>query len=180
MALTGYTRSCDSFSAGVKELYLIPKSDVTSFTLASDGSYSTATLATGKVWTKFEFEPHQCEWKPEGEVADNGVYVEKNTIEAYFSKLSQSLRDAIQSVVDASPCGMYAVVKEYNDSAISGADRQWLIGYNEKDGTGEPVRMKTDAGTTGKSKTDNNGTTLTLYCEMSEKAREITADIITA
>ena len=118
MALTGYTKSCTSFSGGVKNLYLIPKGDVSSFTKASTGDYSAVTLASGKVWTKFEADSHKIEWKPEGEIADNNTYVEKNTIEAYFSIMSQALRDSVQSLIDQSPCGLVAIVEEYNDSSI--------------------------------------------------------------
>lgn len=176
MALTaGLTRSCASPSTGfggVKALYLISDEDLTSFTLASGetGEYDTCTLAaTTNQWWEYQFHEDTCEFRENVE-GEAGAYTVTQEIEFFVRGLSETNRDALQSLMDESDCGMTALVKDANDIV-------WVVGYSEEYLKTKPVRLVTDATTTNKVFNEKPGSTITLKAISPVKARIYTGAI---
>ncbi len=173
MALTsGLTLTCtDGFAAGLKALYLIDKADV-AFTLASGSTdtYDTVTLDSGKIWYQFEFEEDLAEFRETVE-GERGSYKVTQEVEFFVKGLSATKRGDLQSLLDNSPCGFVAAVKDNNDVV-------WILGYNESFKLGErPVRVKSDTTTTLKALGEVAGSTIVLNCITKVKALTCTGTI---
>jgi len=169
MALSaGFSRACSASSGGCLQLWLGNISQLTSFTLATDGTYSAQTLTTGSVMYEYEFEQDTAEFREVVTVDEaTGSISVSQEIEFYLRKMTDSSRDAIQALIDESSCGLFGVVKDANGT-------QWVLGYNEVSTTNRPLRMLSDNSTTGKAFTDANGSTVILKCVNQEKARTFT------
>lgn len=174
--LIGYTRTCGAFSGGVKAVYLANAANVTSFTNTA-GVWTAVTMATGKVFKKYEFEIDECELKFESTM-ENGTFKEKASIEMLMPELSSSLTAAIQEMADESPCGMIAIVEMNN--LVGAASEKYVIGYNNVVQKERPLRLESSAGTSGKGLTDVQGETPVLSCESPEKSRTAVLTIPTS
>lgn len=143
-SLATYINPCSANSGGAVALYLAVAADITSFTLGTGvSSYDTCTLVTGKVWAQFDFEEETAAFKPTLE-ASKGAQKWTHIIEVDLGKLSLTVRDAIMSLTDNSPCGLIALFKDANDQV-------WVVGYDEKDAKARPLRVES---MNGDSKTD--------------------------
>ena len=98
MGLTsGLTIACEPRSGSVVELYFANKEDVTSFTYSA-GKYTAVTMATGKLFYKFEFEAFTAERREDGSRV-NGSTLYKHAIEFLIPKLTTTNRDAVQALI---------------------------------------------------------------------------------
>lgn len=144
MALLGLVRACSANNGGGAALYLVAASEVTSMTKGTGvQSYKTITMATGKVFKKYEFEEDICSLKQTVE-ANKGAYKVTNVIEVDFGKLDLTQRNAMQELLDANNCGFISIF-------VSNNGDMWVIGYDDKDNNDRPLRI---TGTAGDTKTD--------------------------
>lgn len=151
----GFTRVCAARSGGLIRIYLANEADVDSFTLnATTGEYTAVTMASGKVFYKFDFKQDSGERRYTGAMNDGAFSVE-HFIEMYIEDLTQDSRNKMQDIADASACGMIAIVEDANA-------RKWVVGYNEKFGKERPLKLETDEGASGKAFTDPNGDTVIM------------------
>jgi len=176
MALTlGLTLSCtDAIAAGVKSIYIIDKSDVTSMTLASGtvSNYSTITLVSGKHWWEYDFEEDQAEFRETTE-GERGSYKVTHEVEFYVKGLAQAKRDALQELIDNSVCGFVVAVKDSNDVI-------WIIGYSEEFTTTRAATVSGLENKTMKALGEIPGATVTLKSIDTKMARYTTAAIVTS
>lgn len=170
MAITaGLSKVCAARTGGLVALWLANKHDVTSFTLTGS-LYSAVTMASGKVFYKFEFEQDSGQRKEDGTVNESGAFSVNHSIEFYIGKLTQSNRDGLQQIADSSPCGMIAIVQDANNI-------KWVVGYNELFLSERALRLRTNAGDSGKAFTDANGTTVTIGSIDNEYDRTFTGTV---
>ena len=154
-SLSAYTNPCSANSGGAVELYFAIAADVTSFTLGTGAqTYDTCTLATGKVWAKYDFEEETASFKPTLE-AVKGASKWTHIVEADLGKISDTSRTSIMALADNSPCGLICLFKDSNDQV-------WVIGYDEKDGKNRPLRVESMNGDTKTDLLEPSETVLTL------------------
>ena len=176
MSLTGgLTLSCATAqAAGIKELYAIDIADLTSFTLASGSTseYDTITLVTAKFWQKFEFEQDQAEFRENVEAA-RGSHKVTHEVEIFINGLAATYRDAIQELIDNSPCGLILLVKDNNDVVH-------VMGYSEDFAKTRPARVSSVANTTLKALAEIPGSTVVLQSIDTDLAFWTSATIVTS
>jgi len=170
MSLAGYTRSCALQSGGMKKLYAAIVADVTSFTFSTP-AYSAATMESGKVFVEYQFEPDSFELK-ENVTIENRCKKVVHTLEFNILKMSSTSRAALQELVDASDCGVIAIVEDNNAT-------KWVVGYSENHLKARALELKSGVLTSGKKLTDMNGTTITLESEDIDLMRVFTGTVPT-
>lgn len=156
MSLTaGFSKTCTARSGGVKNIWLANRVDIAAagFTLTS-GEYSTVTMESGKVFYKFAFDQDTADFRPVGSIENMSTLV-TTEVEFYLGKMSTLMRNAIQELLDVSPCGLVAVVEDNNSV-------KWVVGYSENHPAtsaeeGRPLGVTSAEGATGKVFTDPNG-----------------------
>lgn len=170
MALTGYKKVCGKRSAGIFRIGLIEAADFTAATAADETfAYSAISLATGKFFKKYEFQTNQAEYQENCDGASGSNIVTKNVIfkTADMDSVSQS---AVQEIMDASYCGLIAVVQKPNKETF-------VVGYGEDFLKERPLTFGTSTGTTGRALGDEMGDEVTLTCIHTEKSRMYTGDV---
>ena len=75
-----------------------------------------------------------------------------------FSKPSTELNTLRDSLADASPCGVLAIVTDGNGVS-------WLVGYNETDGTNRAMFLATDSLNSGAAPSDDGSQAVTIALE---------------
>lgn len=169
MTLTaGLTQPCEARSGGLIEVFFANVNDVTSFTFAG-GVYTGVTMVATKVFFKFEFEQDTAERREVG-TRENGSSKYAHDVEIFLAKLKTALRDRLQEVMDASACGMIAIVKDANGLF-------WVVGYSEKFLKERPLKLLSDTTGSGKLLTDLNGSTLIVQSEDISKDVEFTGTV---
>ena len=161
-SLAGYVRTCALQSGGMKKLYAAIVADVTTFTFSTP-AYTAATMESGKVFKEYQFEPDSFELK-EAVTIENRSKKVTHTIEFYLNKMSSTSRAAVQELVDASDCGIIALVEDNNGT-------KWNVGYSESHLKTRALELKSAATSSGKKLTDQNGTTITLESEDTDLMR---------
>lgn len=170
MSLAGYTRSCALQSGGMKKLYAAIVADVTSFTFSTP-AYSAATMESGKVFVEYQFEPDSFELK-ENVTIENRCKKVVHTIEFNILKMSSTSRAALQELIDASDCGVIAIVEDNNGT-------KWVVGYSENHLKTRALELKSGVLTSGKKLTDMNGTTIVLESEDTDLMRIFSGSVPT-
>lgn len=166
----GLTRICSARSGGLVQLYLANVSDITSFTLnASTGEYTAVNMVSGKVFFKFDFKQDSGQRKEIGKMS-NGAFSVEHMIEVFFEDLTQTTRQRMQDIADASTCGMVGIVKDANS-------RMWVVGYSEHFTVERPLKLDTNTGDSGKAFTDPNGNTTILKSVDNEHDRSFTGSV---
>ncbi len=170
MTLTaGFSKVCESSSGGLLEVHLANVDDVTSFTLTGE-DYTAVTMVATKVFYKFEFEQDTAEYRENVERSDTGAVSATHEVEFQITKMTSASRAAIQEIMDASPCGLIAIVKDGNGN-------QWTSGYSEVALLERPMRIASDTSATGKAFTDSNASIVMLSSVDGEKARVFTGTV---
>lgn len=169
MALTaGFTKSCTAKTSGVKNVHLVDEAELTSFTLTGE-DYTAVVMVGGKVFKKYEFDSGEAEFKETtNQVNGNGEILHE--IQFFMGRMSAASRTAAQEIIDASNCGMIAIVTDNNQI-------KWAVGYSENFLKEEPMRLTSGEHTTGKAKTDISGRDVILTSSDNELARVFTATI---
>jgi hypothetical protein len=168
MSLTGYSRTCELGSGGAKKFYAAIVADVTSFNFA-DPVYDAVTMVSGKSFHEYQFDPDSFEVK-ESETIENRCKKVVHTIEFYVGKMSAGSRAMFQELLDASDCGLIAIVEDNNGL-------KWVVGYSQNHLKTRALELKSGVQTSGKKLTDQNGLTVTLESEDTDAMRLLTASI---
>lgn len=171
MALTtGFTKICGPRSGGAVRVWLANVADVTSFTLnAGTGAYSAVTMVSGKVFYKFEFDQDSAFFKWSAALENNSLKITK-MVEFYLGYITQTHRNRLQDICDASACGMIVIVEDSNGQL-------WVKGYTENFGAERPMKLKSIESDSGKAFTDANGSVVTLEVTDNEEPREFTGTV---
>jgi len=178
MAITALSLTCSSSrSAGIDKLYLIDVADLTSMTLATGltSTYGVITLTSGSVWKEIEFEQDQAFYKQtiEGEMARGMQPKVKHEISIFINECSLAVRDALEDILDASPCGMFAVVKDNNGI-------YWVVGYCSDFLKTRPVRPASLEYDSKSGLGEVLGGTLVLSATNKKLGFKVTAAIVTS
>ena len=136
-AIAVYTKACSKNVAGCTALYWCEIANITSFTITS-GEISAVTVATGKKFLKAGGDIDTIKRIQEGTGTPGGANISyRQRVEVAFSKPSTALNTLLNSLADASPCGIYAIVTDGNGTS-------WLVGYNATDTNKRPLRLVQD------------------------------------
>lgn len=162
----GFSKVCAANAGGVKNIWLANRTEIATagFTLTS-GEYSAVTMEASKVFFKYEFDVDSAEFRPNASRENNTTLV-KTEIEMAQSGLSTLMRNSLQGLLDASPCGMVAIVEDSNSL-------KWVVGYSENFPStsavqGRPLKAASVEATSGKALSDSNMATTVLVCDNNE------------
>jgi hypothetical protein len=169
-SLAGFVRVCGLMSGGIKRLDLIAVDDLTSMT-ATQKVYTAITLASGKYWKTYEFEPDTCVLDSESTV-ENGAIKYHHEITFHVRKMSTTGRAMVEEITGQSGCGIIAVAEDNNGT-------KWVLGYTENHLKLRPLQLKGIKSTTGKALVDANGYDVTLWNENNEPPYTTSAAIVT-
>ena len=148
---------------------LIEKENFKGATLDADSdAYSAITLAAQSAFSKYEFLEDEAEFK-EDTKRENGSVVITKSLVFKLPTMNAASRKAVQEIIDASYCGLVAVVITPNGDAF-------VVGYGEDVKLERPLRISQSTGTTGKKFSDANGDEVTLTCDHTEKSRIYSGD----
>lgn len=168
MLTANLTKSCTTWSGGIKRLYLVDKADVSSFTL-SGGVYTAVTMVSGKVFKEFEFYDDSCTRRENASRNEqSGSVVINRELEFYIQGMDATYRARLQEILDSSTCGMIAICEDNNSNL-------WVDGYNEK----SKRAMKIMSGNVdfGKQFDDPMGATVILGNKNNEYSRTFTGTV---
>lgn len=169
MSLTGFIKVCTKSNGGILTIGLIEKSAFVGATLdATSDNYSAITVAASKKFLKYEFQEDEAEFKEDSKFENNSAAVTKYVI-FKIPNMNAESRKAVQEIIDASYCGMIAIV-------TTPSGETFLVGYGEDVKAERPLRLSQSSGTTGKKMTDARGEEVTLSCEHTEKSRLFTGE----
>jgi len=149
MALSTFTKACESHTPGNKELWLGLATGFTSGVITA--TEVTALLQTQVLWV-VDIDGIKIEQTPAGKI--NGMFSVEKNIQITISKLDEALMVALNDLTDSNPCGIVAVYKTNNN--------EWFCsGFEES----SPGVMSADRGlhfaegpmNTGQELTDEDG-----------------------
>lgn len=169
MALTaGLAKDCNANSGGIKRIALANVADITTVSLnTASTAISTITMsATSVDFFEFEFEQDTAEWRENGEQV-NGSLKYTEEVEFYVRKNNATNRKGLAEVGE-NLCGMVAAIEDTNGTT-------YFVGWTDSLGLERPLKLASDAGSTGKELTDLAGSTITLSCMSNEKAYPLEA-----
>ena len=165
-ALTqGYTLAgCKDGIGGIREVYFIEKSNVSSYVKVS-GVVTALTKASTKRFWKYELQRATSTFVETIEgVPDNGTYAINQELTIVLNRLETAVRNEI---ILLAKNNLYAVVKDRNG-------RFWLLG--EQDG----LDLTGGEGGPGTAGTDRSGHTLIFTGQESEFAAEVNSTVAAA
>lgn len=155
-AIAVYTKACEKNVGGNAAVFVTEASNLSSVTVTS-GEISAITMASGETFHEAQADLDGVLHTQEGAGnANNIAYTHR--VEMFFAKPSTALNTFRNSLADASPCGILAIVQDGNGNC-------WLVGYNETDGTNRPLRLVTDSMASGNSPTDEDSQRVTVAIE---------------
>jgi hypothetical protein len=170
MAIAGYTKTCGKNQGGGLALHIANIADVTSMTKGTGvQSYSTITMASGKVFYAYTLEQDTIT-RTETIEANKGAYKVTNVITLDLGKLSQLNRDAIHELLATNDCG-YCLIFTDNNS------QRWVIGYNDTDVKTRPARITGEVDTVAADIMEPTSSVITFTAVNTEKARVLTGTI---
>lgn len=168
MALTaGLAKDCNPNSGGIQRIALANVADITTISQTS-GTIDTITMVATKVFYEFEAEQDSVEWRENGELV-NGSLKYTEEIEMFFRKQNATTAAALREIGE-NLCGMVAAVKTTNGETF-------IVGWSENLGLERPLKLASDASTSGKELTDLSGGTITLAAMVDEKAYPTSVDV---
>lgn len=170
MALIGYNKVCGPRSGGGITLWLASKSDVASFTLATDEKfYDTVTMEASAVFTKYEFDADTCGFVITP-TRENRSKKYEPKIEWTLGKLDKASRNAVEEIMDASDCGLIGIVEDANG-------QKWVCGYSEKHKKDRPLEFGDGTIDIGKALSDGNVVTISLMATSGEMPRAFDGEV---
>jgi len=156
MAIAVYTKACAKNTGGNARVFIAEAPNISSVTITA-GEVADITMATGKTFHESQAE---IDTVIRTEVAEgrrqNISYTHR--VEMQFSKPATALNTFRDSLADASPCGMCAIVQDGNGNS-------WLVGYNATDGTARGLYLVQDDSSSGALPSDEDGNVVTIALE---------------
>ncbi|MFI3306547.1 MAG: hypothetical protein R3Y68_08580 [Rikenellaceae bacterium] len=153
MSFTGFQKTCGKRTAGVVKIGLIDAAEVEDVTFDTDGTITAVTVTSGKCFSRFEYDEDECEFQENASRENNVVSVAQNLI-FKMSGMTQETRTATEEVMDASYCGLFAIVNMVG--------RAVLVGWDADLGSERPLKLASTTGTTGKALSDASGEEITI------------------
>lgn len=154
MAIATYTKVCEKNVAGNARVFIASVSGITSVTVVA--GEITAITAT----TAFKESQADIDSLIRTEVATgtrtNISYVHR--VEMKFQGPDLALNVFRDSLADASPCGMAAIVQDSNGEC-------WLVGWNENDTTARGLFLAQDDTNSGALPSDDDAQNVTVALE---------------
>jgi len=168
MALTaGLAKDCNPNSGGIQRVALANVADIQSIS-QTGGTINTISMNGTAVFFEFEAEQDSVEWRENGELV-NGSLKYTEEIEMFFRKQNATTAAALREIGE-NLCGMVAAVKTTNGETF-------IVGWSENLGLERPLKLASDASTSGKELTDLSGGTITLAAMSDEKAYPTSVDV---
>ena len=171
MALTGYKRSCGKRSGGIRSIALVEADKIQSVTKAPDGErFSAVELNDGASFVGYRFEEDQALYE-ETVSYDSGSLMVTHSLSMALGRMDAASRQAVEELIEASPCGIVAVVVTNNGDAL-------LVGYSEKFGTERALHLDRSIGTTGRKLSDSTSESIVLVSTDTGKAGLLTEEAV--
>ena len=158
-------------SGGVLTIGLIEKENFKGATLDADsdaysGDHARRSVCIQQVQSSLEDE---AEFKEDTKRENGSVVITKSLVFKLPTMNAASRKSRAGEIIDASYCGLVAVVITPNGDAF-------VVGYGEDVKLERPLRISQSTGTTGKKFSDANGDEVTLTCDHTEKSRIYSGD----
>jgi len=164
VTLTGYTLSCDRASGGVKTVYMVEHSDITSYAQNSAGLVTGITLASGVVLKEYEVQREDSDWTETFAGArENRTVAWDQTLRLKIHKKDAAIRTEILALANFT--GAAIVQEEDGGYYFLGADSGLDM-------------TPTTAGQSGINREDMNGWTIELQGKEKLAAPEVDSSII--
>lgn len=161
----GFTLDCKDAIGGVKALYLVEFSALSSATLAASGEITALTLASGKSFFKYELPKGTANMEQTIQTSiENGTTFYESAITFQLHKLATEKRNEFKLLAQNRTI---VIARDNNDN-------YWLNGWL----TG--CEMTAGGATTGTAWGDFNGHTATLLHREAEPPAKLTAGVVTS
>ena len=156
-AIAVFNRTCAKNVGGNATLFWTEMASMTSFTVTA-GEISAVTPNATARFMEAQGDIDTIVRKETGEGVGNNIkYVHR--LEVKFQKPSTALNTLRNSLADASPCGILAIVQDNNGKC-------WLMGWNQTDLKLRGLRLKQDSIESGAKPSDEaNQCTIALETE---------------
>ncbi len=170
----GITLACSDqdVRGGVKDLYLINRDKITSFTAGSEHDYTAVAVDSSSDlearWHQFEFDDYTCFANSEGTAEDNNTNTQAMTIECFMSNQEKTKGDKLTKLIDS--CKTVAIVKLTTGKAF-------VMGWDEKIEKLAALRAKANS-ESGTAMADRSGYLLTLAGQGADLPRQFIGDIV--
>ncbi len=160
---------------GIKRIFVVNKTDLTSFTAGgTDFDYTAVTLTTtAKVWYEVQVDDEGADFLGEGSVENGSSMIEK-TITAKIPKLEKVKAKTLNDLFES--CKVVAIIETYDDTGTN--NQAIVVGYDEILGTDAALRANITETLEGELQ-GQNAYTLTLNGRGAQVAREFVGSIDT-
>lgn len=157
MAIAAYTKACTKNVGGNSAVYLVEAAHITTVTVTSGEISAAITMSGTETFQEVQADLDNVTHTQEGTGTQTNIAY-THRVEMVFSKPSVGLNTLRDSLADASPCGVVAIVTDGNGVS-------WLVGYNATDGTNRALFLATDSLNSGAAPTDDGSQAITLALE---------------
>jgi hypothetical protein len=115
MAIGNYVKPCAKNISGNSKLFYAETPNITSITVTA-GEVSAVTMSGGTTFHEFQADSESIQFTHSG--VGSTSYAMTQTLIAKFAKKTTTLITAVDSLVDALPCGVTAIRKDNNGQAF--------------------------------------------------------------
>ena len=155
--LSAIDARCDTYTGGIKEIYIAPVDDVASITIATetnpDELITAITMAAEKKFQKWLFRPNTGSYTSTGSDSTAGNVSFTTEVSLQFNKAEAGKRMAIQSAINA---GSVIIIKDmYGKYLLLGKEADGFPSRN-------PAYISASVMQSGTANTDLSGFTLTF------------------
>jgi hypothetical protein len=166
LLLSGVTRSCGFQFGGLKKVYLANFEEVTGLTYQADGTISGITMAAGKDWFQFEYEPNTAQKLEELQAGAVSRFVNQ-TLNMKLANVTQAKINVLDQMANAT----LSVILQTQD------DKYWFYGEPTKSAGLRATVLSIDSGT---AQADDASVTITLVGGSLGYANLVTANAVAA
>lgn len=166
-----FTQTCAKNVSGSSKIYIAEKAVSTAFTITA---HEIAGVTIAASFMRVDIVQDSLQWIEESKpVGVNNIMI-SNKIDFDVQPAATATNAFRQSLMDASPCGLYAIIIDDNGAC-------WLVGVNEVDVYARPLRFGGDKKDTGKglAAAEGNLVHITLQNECSGVAMKFASALNT-
>ncbi len=162
MALVAFTKTCAKHSPGATRLVIFNAKEIDTATLAS-GDLTVLTMKTAGDSVEIAVDRDSLKVISEGTGTKNGISYVTQAVEFTLAKIDKAVIETINSLADASPCGMGALV--YTNNKV------WLCAGLQKTAVATVAEgvnglfLPSHVGDTGSDPTAEDGDMFTIRLE---------------
>jgi len=155
-AIVAFTKSCTKNVGGNSAVYVTEAANINAVTVTS-GEISALTMDSGKTFHEVQTDLDSIIHTQEGAGNSSNIgYTHR--VEMGFAKPSTTLNTLRDSLANASPCGILAIVTDGNGTS-------WLVGYNETDGYNRALRLVQDNMASGAEPNEDDAQRVSIALE---------------